>query len=56
MLVTALNPNIGYEKAAKSSVSKPWKTVIVSGGFGGLRAAQNLKVDLFGRYLTFAGD
>jgi NADH:ubiquinone reductase (H+-translocating) len=27
-------------------VSKPWKVVIVGGGFGGLRAAQNLRSDL----------
>ena len=27
-------------------MSKPWKVVIVGGGFGGLRAAQNLRSDL----------
>jgi len=27
-------------------VSKPWRVVIVGGGFGGLRAAQNLRSDL----------
>ena len=27
-------------------MSKPWKVVIVGGGFGGLRAAQNLSSDL----------
>ena len=27
-------------------MSKPWKVVIVGGGFGGLRAAQNLRCDL----------
>lgn len=27
-------------------MSNPWKVVIVGGGFGGLRAAQNLKSDL----------
>jgi NADH dehydrogenase len=27
-------------------VSKPWKVVIGGGGFGGLRAAQNLRMDL----------
>src|SRR5260370_32775783 len=30
----------------RRSVSKPWKVVIVGGGFGGLRAAQNLRSDL----------
>src|SRR6516225_1451216 len=30
----------------KWSVSKPWKVVIVGGGFGGLSAAQHLKSDL----------
>jgi NADH dehydrogenase len=27
-------------------MSSPWRVVIVGGGFGGLRAAQNLKSDL----------
>jgi NADH dehydrogenase len=27
-------------------MNSPWKVVIVGGGFGGLRAAQNLKSDL----------
>ena len=27
-------------------MSKPWNVVIVGGGFGGLRAAQNLRSDL----------
>src|SRR5882724_9377826 len=30
----------------RKSVSKPWKVIIVGGGFGGLRAAQNLSSDL----------
>ena len=29
------------------SVNSPWRVIIVGGGFGGLRAAQSLKSDLF---------
>ena len=29
------------------SVNSPWRVIIVGGGFGGLRAAQALKSDLF---------
>jgi NADH dehydrogenase len=29
------------------SVNTPWRVIIVGGGFGGLRAAQALKSDLF---------
>ncbi len=29
-------------------MTKPWRVVIVGGGFGGLRAAPNLRSDLAG--------
>jgi len=31
----------------ETSVNRPWRVIIVGGGFGGLRAAQALKSDLF---------
>ena len=31
----------------KTSLNTPWRVIIVGGGFGGLRAAQTLKSDLF---------
>ena len=31
----------------ETSANRPWRVVIVGGGFGGLRAAQTLKSDLF---------
>src|SRR6201997_974631 len=31
----------------EGSVSSPWRVIIIGGGFGGLRAAQTLKSDLF---------
>ena len=31
----------------ETSVNRPWRVIIVGGGFGGLRAAQALKSGLF---------
>ena len=31
----------------ETSVSRPWRVIIVGGGFGGLRAAKALNSDLF---------
>lgn len=31
----------------ETSVNRPWRVIIVGGGFGGLRAAQALKSDVF---------
>ena len=31
----------------ETSVNRPWRVIIVGGGFGGFRAAQALKSDLF---------
>src|SRR5580704_10032241 len=41
--VKSRRPDISFWR---STVSKPWKVVIVGGGFGGLRAAQHLRSDL----------